>query len=94
MLLKKDDVISRMRPFNKASGVFRSASVLSRVKSSFTHLRSLKGLICDAGSSPINHSAKCLYFILAEQSNSPISVFLGGWDFYFQCGKVMRVPPL
>jgi len=69
--------------------------------SRFSHLRLLQGLISDAksprsdaGSSPINHSAKCLYFILAEQSNSPISVFLGGWDFYFQCGKVMRVPPL
>ena len=70
MLLKKDYVISRMRPFNKAGGDLRSASVLSRGRpmSHFTHLRSLQGLLCDApprsdaGSTPINHSAKCLYF--------------------------------
>jgi len=68
---KKIISLGEIIPFGKVRVDFRSASVLSRGRpmSRFSHLRSLQGLISDAkspksdaGSSPINHSAKCLYF--------------------------------
>lgn len=65
MSTAKKDLLARERVD------FRSASALSRGRPMrrFTHLRLLQGLTCEAkfpkteaGSTPINHSAKCLYF--------------------------------
>ena len=97
MLLKKDDVNARKSNFASRGVDFRYTSVLSRGRpmSRFTHLRSLQGLLCDAktprsdaGSTPINHSAKCLYFFIV--TNRPLTVFLEGISSYFQCGEVMH----
>ncbi len=63
--------------------------------SRFTHLRSLQGTSVtlnpprrDAGSSPINHSAKCLSFFQSSIAiKKPIICILREDKPYLQCGE-------
>ncbi|QSB08676.1 hypothetical protein JTI58_16825 [Lysinibacillus fusiformis] len=82
--MQKDDVNGRKSNFARRGVDFRSASVLSRGRpmSRFTHC---------VRSTPINHSAKWLYFFHSSIAiNRPLSIFLEGINSYFQCGEVMR----
>ena len=70
MLLKKMMSLAEKYLLARLGVDFRSASVLSGASDGAASLTSVRsGLLCDAGSTPINHSAKVLFLFFHTNSS-------------------------